>query len=645
MSKEINLGEMLKFTEDVRAKDGIPSKDNIDLIKKQTKSTDQYDRELTDVERKSYEISRGQFEGVSKEIGLAARIQESANRREVDESSLVGLKNKFDEVSSQIVHEDQIGVVAKAIADTIIPVNYVDVNEKFKEIDAKHSGLYSETTREILKEEFVNSQEVRDNQLMEGVNRALTTIADVAIEKKYRSNIEEKLKKELGIKPNSKVEENVVVPDAPIRGVSEIPDKKGISATQGFDAAKVREMNTTAKRSDRLKSIRSRLGSKTTGYFPNSGIKFEMNSTASLLEREDMYSELEKIYNSNGLKNMSKFITEASKHVTLLIGDKDPAMLNPGDLLRSKLHAYDFKYLLLYKAISVGETKVDGETTCPRCDRQDYITADLLDLLKGWSQEQYRSFENYNADNTYDKLTESWKKVIHTETMSVGGFDTEDGCVFDDVFNAKYNKLFYTINYSDPTIEKYMNIKNAAFAVMIWTFQDSIPKNVADDDAIMDHINRVHGDRVARLQTIMESLVVIDSIKLSYVYEDPNSEPGTPGLVVGEDTITIEDLTAPQIYSLINDEVDPMILEKARDFLVKRYHLKEKARQLELNKGYKPEDLEGIELTPPTLLEDMIFLNLGETECPHCKHKYSAEVSSLWLGLEAIQKSLKRMKN
>ena len=100
-----------------------------------------------------------------------------------------------------------------------------------------------------------------------------------------------------------------------------------------------------------------------------------------------------------------------------------------------------------------------------------------------------------------------------------------------------------------------------------------------------------------------------------------------------------------QIYSLINDEVDPMILEKARDFLVKRYHLKEKARQLELNKGYKPEDLEGIELTPPTLLEDMIFLNLGETECPHCKHKYSAEVSSLWLGLEAIQKSLKRMKN
>ena len=93
MSKEINLGEMLKFTEDVRAKDGIPSKDNIDLIKKQTKSTDQYDRELTDVERKSYEISRGQFEGVSKEIGLAARIQESANRREVDESSLVGLKN------------------------------------------------------------------------------------------------------------------------------------------------------------------------------------------------------------------------------------------------------------------------------------------------------------------------------------------------------------------------------------------------------------------------------------------------------------------------------------------------------------------------------------------------------------------------
>lgn len=43
-----------------------------------------------------------------------------------------------------------------------------------------------------------------------------------------------------------------------------------------------------------------------------------MDPTNSVLELEDDFSEIEKMYDSEGLSNMSKFITSASNHVELL---------------------------------------------------------------------------------------------------------------------------------------------------------------------------------------------------------------------------------------------------------------------------------------------------------------------------------------
>ena len=633
MSKEVKLDEMLKFTKEINESQGVISKDVFQAVKNSTKDNTQYDRSITKIEQDTYDAAKGILDETRKDVDLTT------------DAGINAMKATFQNIAKQVKHEDQIGVVAKAIADTLAPVDKTEIDKKLAQIDAEHSGLYSETTKEILKEKLINSPEYQKNDLQEGVNRALTTIADVAVEKSYRGTIEEKLRAELGIQAGSKVQNNVQVPDSPVvKKDNEIPDRKADSDIKSFDVARTRELNASENRSSRLKSVRSRLGSKTSGYFPYSGLKFEMNATSSMLEKEELYTELEKLYNSNGLRNMSKFITEASKHLKLVIGDIDKGITNPGDALRGKLHAYDFKYLLLYKAISVGETSVEGESNCPKCSGLVNFKVDLLELLKGWSQEQYRSFDNYDASKKYTELTQDWRSIKHVDTFSRGDFDTEDGLIYDEIFKASYNKVFYTISYNEPTIEKYMNIKNNAFAIMIHYFKDSIPSNLRDEDAIMDHINNAFGERVVRLQTIIESLVVIDTIKVSYVYENPKT-PEELGLVVGEDIITIADLDAPKTYALINDELDPVVLEMARDYLIKNYDLENRAKQVELNKGYTLEDIAGQELAIPTLLEDIIFLDVHGIDCPHCKHKFAAEVSSLWLGFELIQKSIKKMKS
>lgn len=634
MAKEIDLGDMLKFTQETRNRDGVPSKENLEAIKRTTKTTEQYDRNISELEATTYKVAKDNLDQVSKNVDLNT------------EEGIQLMNGAFKEIATHVKHEDQIGMVSKAIADVIAPVPNLNVEEKFAQIDKEHTGLYSETTREIKKEEFVNSKEFKDHAIMEGVNRALTTIADVAVEKTYRSGIEEKLKAELGIKAGANKEINATVPESKeAKKDNEIPvDRKPNSNPEAFDVARVRETNSTKKRASRLKGVRSKLGSSTNGYFPYSGIKFKMNSTASLLEKEEVYTELEKLYNSNGLRNMSRFISEACKHIVLETGDTDPLMTHPGDTLRKKIHAYDFKYLLLYKAISLGETKVDGSTTCPRCNSENPFSVDLLELLKGWSAEQYRNFDNYDSSKKLEDLTSNWKKVIGTDTFALSGFDTEDGCIFDEDFKAKYNKIYYTTNYSEPTIEKYMNIKNSAFAIMIYTFKDSLPQDrLTDEDEIMDYINEKFGERIVTLQTIMESLVVIDSIKISYVYEDPKIEG--PGVVVGEDTIVIDDMNAAELHELVNEQLDQTVIDNARDFLIKKYNLEERALQIELNKGYTREQLAGRKLNIPTLLEDIIFFDVAGITCPNCKHVHTAEVSSLWLGFELTQKAMRKMKN
>lgn len=624
---DMKVTDIINTVTDLQTRGGkIATASEVNKLFKETKSTAQYNRTPDTLEVKTYEAAKERLDGV----------EFNPN----DEESLKQISKEFKSITKEIAHQDQIGAVGQAIADKIAPVPKDTFG--LDKLDEKYTGLYSETTKELVRQEIESSAEYKNMEMTKGINRSIAAIADVVGEMNYRDELTKKLAAEIGVSKKGEVVTGEVPP--PVDQDRMIPDTTGnreVAPIGVFDTAKNKELNNGVKRTSRLKNLRSKLGGKTFGYFPNSKLKFEMNPTQSLIEKEELYAEMEKMYTSNGLKNMSKFITEASKYVNLIIGDSDKNLKHPGDSLRKKLHWNDFKHLLIYKAISAGESEVMVELDCPQCGEKFNKNIELLELAKSWSDEQFKNFEEYNADATYEDITKSWRKIEDTDVYAITGFETEDGSglIYDDNFKAPYNKVFFTIKYEEPTIEKYMNIKNSAFNIMIYTFKDETPLEVgSDEQALMTYINQNFGERAVRLQSILESLAVIENIKISYVHEKKAEDGTVESVTVGEDNISISSLTALDIYDLINEQLDEKLTDKAREYLIRKYNLEDRAREIKLNQGYLPEDIEGMELEIPTLLEEMLFMDIRGIECPTCKHKFTSEASVLLLGFTAMQK-------
>ena len=642
MSKEMSMNDVMEATKALQKQNPV-SQQEMNATIKNTKTTQAYDRSINSIEAETYDVAKAILEEAK-----AGTVMVTGSGREstVVEEGVVKMKAVIDNIAKDIGHEDQIGVAAKAIADTLAPVPTFEKAAAYDAVIAQakaEGGLYNEATIEILEAQKDNDPSSKQASLMKGVNNAITTIADIHLEKGFRSNMTEKLKAELGVKPQAQIQTDVEVPKAPDKKESEIPDAKNIIPHgEAFDAAKNRELNSNARRSSRLKNIRSKLGGTTSGYFPHSGLKFEMNPTVSILEKEEMYTDLAKMYASDGLKNMSNFITEASRHVTLLVGDKDPNIKTPKDLLRKKLHFNDFKYLLIYKAISAGETEVEVEERCTHCGHKHVNHVPLMEVVKGWSEEQFASFDEYNADRTYEEITKVWKDDKDVNTFVINGFDTPNGCIFDDFFNAEYNNIYFTVTYSEPTIEKYMNIKNDAFQIMIYKFRNDIPGNVGNsEDEVMEYISTELRGRAETLQSIIETLAIIDTIKISYVYQDPKVEG--PGLVVGEDLIIPGNLSLQEKFDILED-MEPKVFADARQYLIGKYQLMDRAKTNLVRQGYDPELVPADQISIPSLLEEMIYVEIKDVVCPSCAQKYDSEVSSLWLGFRAIQKLKQKMK-
>lgn len=635
MPGDMKATDILKIATDLQTRGGkIASQGEIVKLFKETKTTGSYDRTPNDIEVKTYAAATERLSGTEFDPN--------------SEESIANLQKEFKVLSKEVAHQDQIGALGQAMADKLVPVNKDDFG--LDKLDEQYTGLYSETTKELVRHEIMNSEEYKANEINKGLNKSIGALADVVVEMQYRDELSKKLAQEIGVSKKGEVISGEVPPPVDPDKLVPNPTSNREAAPIGvFDTAKNKELNNGIKRTSRLKNLRSKLGGKTFGFFPNSGLKFEMNPTQSLIEKEDLYAELEKMYNSNGLKNMSKFITEASRYVNLEVGDTDKNIVHPGDTLRKKLHWNDFKHLLIYKAISAGETQVSIELNCPKCGESFVKVVELLELAKSWSEEQYNKFENYNSGNTYDEITKTWRTIEDTDVYALTGFDTEDGTglIYDDNFKANYNKVFFTVKYEEPTIEKYMTIKNIAFNIMIYTFKDEIPVEIgSDENATMSFINNNFGERAIRLQAILESLSVIENIKISYVHE-VKKEDGTESVTIGEDNIHIASLTALEIYDLIHEQLDEKLTDKAREYLIKKYNLEDRAREIKINEGYDPADVAKMpaeHLEIPTLLEEMLFMDIRGVECNACKHVFTSEASVLLLGFTAMQTSKQKTK-
>ena len=90
--------------------------------------------------------------------------------------------------------------------------------------------------------------------------------------------------------------------------------------------------------------------------------------------------------------------------------------------------------------------------------------------------------------------------------------------------------------------------------------------------------------------------------------------------------------------------MEPKVFADARQYLIGKYQLMERAKANIVRQGYDPELVPADQISIPSLLEEMIYVEIKDVVCPSCAQKYDSEVSSLWLGFRAIQKLKQKMK-
>jgi rubredoxin len=356
-----------------------------------------------------------------------------------------------------------------------------------------------------------------------------------------------------------------------------------------------------------------------------------MDPTNSVLDVEDDFSEIEKMYMSDGLSNMSKFITSASNHVTLLTGDTDASIINPKDTLRQKLHFMDFKYLLIAKALSTGENVLPVDVTCPSCMKSYNLDLNVKQCLALFPEELQKSHDEYDGGKTYKELTENWRVP---ETSNV--ITKLEKPILDEFTSKYFDKVMYTLNFIEPSIDKYMKIKEAAIALLTFVFkEDMTPDMMRNEVSLLTTLYNRHPVRVARLQSIMESFTILESITISYF----DTRSGADVLVT-TDEITIEEyLDVVKLYDLITVYLPTDVLGAAREYLMNRYKLDE-IRQKLADRAQEPVE----EIPMPTLLDEMTQISMENLTCPECGHVHAAEASVLFLGFSLVEKLMQKIR-
>ncbi len=588
------------------------------------------------------------------EVKVYKEVKENMTKMSVKD-----IPNYIKDISKEVGTGDGVGAAAMAIADKFFPsdsenaklLNHVKQLET-KEMDINSSyDLYSEAHVGFEVDDIKGSDAYKEAALNQSLKTNLAMVAATVIErnahiaskdnalgtqdeivntvKDFSPEALEELPP-IDFNPSNnnvfkeqektkEVNSNIVKDTSP-----PIDNAKNVGF---FDASKNRKENAERNAKARLTRNVQVNSPEVTGYFPYSNLKFKMDPTNSVLELEDDFSEIEKMYDSEGLSNMSKFITSASNHVELLTGDSDKKIINPGDNLRTRLHFMDFKYLLIAKALSSGETSLDVNITCPNCLEEYNLDLDIKRCLALFPEEMQKSCDTYDAGKTWEELTENWR-TKETGTV-VQKFDEP---ILDQFTKKHFDKVVYTLNYTEPTIDKYMKIKDAAIALLTFVFRaDITPEMMANEVILLRTLHERYPVRVSRLQGIMESFTLIDSITISYF----DTRSGSDVLII-TDEIEISNFTnVADLYDLVTVYLPKEVLREAREYLTNKYNL-EDIRVKMSERAQVPLE----EVPMPTLLDEMTQISMQNLTCSKCGHVHAAEASVLFLGFSLAEKSM-----
>lgn len=663
--KRRSIIDQAKSTDKETIKRMFKSPNPVGLIR-EARAMDENDREVNDVEIETYTETKEMVKDLLKD----------------GEVNIVNAMRAMSTIE-EIAHGDGNGAAAMAIAESLMPSKERDIEliSKVKEMEQNRNKnttgeLYEEAVIGFELDDIKHSEGYQEALLNQQLKENLAGVASVVLEqnaiiyekenkkptyatetpivdlkdgrviegkaekKKYKDRIagiiadasKEPINAEL-----EKPKEEFVVNDT----VSVIPKQTDDSqleektkTTNVFDTSKIREENANRRRNSRLSMIKV-AGPKVTGFLPYSNLKFEIDPTTSVIDLEDDYTEMEKLLATEGLSNVSKFITAASQHLSLLTGDKDAEIRNPKDRLRSKIHFLDFKYLILAKALSAGETKLEQTTTCqnPECGKEYDFTLDVKTLLESFPTSLQEKIQDYDANKTYEELTKEWKQV---ESINITKkLPTK---IYDDYTKRYFNKVVYTVNFTNPTLEKYILLKDTAVSLLLYTFSTEISQNAnsfANEIAMMNFVQELDPIRVARLQSIMESFAILDNILITYV----DDSSGTDVSVTTDEIVVSNNMEVAKLYDLVTGLIDNDILAACRDKLEEVFKLSEMRNMIAERLGTS---IENIPL--PTLLDEMMQIQITNLKCPECGSFHGAEASVLNLGFSLIQASLNKIK-
>ena len=588
-------------------------------------------------------------------------------KNEIEKLPLKDIPNYIKHVSKEVGNGDGVGGAAVAIAGRFFPTNDKDmaIIANVKEMENKElTGsyeLYGDATLGYEVDDLKRSDAYKAAQLNQSMKKGLAMVAATVLDLNASQNVNhtdvalgvgsDVVNDIPGISPDELDELPALTSGNPMLQKQEdvgirhnqnplnntIPDPSGnFQANKEqqqptFDVSKVRKENETKRMLTRLSNNVKVNGPEVKGYFPYSNLKFSMDPTNSVLDVEDDFSEIEKMYMSDGLSNMSKFITSASNHVTLLTGDTDASIINPKDTLRQKLHFMDFKYLLIAKALSTGENVLPVDVTCPSCMKSYNLDLNVKQCLALFPEELQKSHDEYDGGKTYKELTENWRVP---ETSNV--ITKLEKPILDEFTSKYFDKVMYTLNFIEPSIDKYMKIKEAAIALLTFVFkEDMTPDMMRNEVSLLTTLYNRHPVRVARLQSIMESFTILESITISYF----DTRSGADVLVT-TDEITIEEyLDVVKLYDLITVYLPTDVLGAAREYLMNRYKLDE-IRQKLADRTQEPIE----EIPMPTLLDEMTQISMENLTCPECGHIHAAEASVLFLGFSLVEKLMQKIR-
>ena len=635
-------------------------------LSREASAMDEIDREVNNVEIETYTETKEMV-------------------KELLKDGDVNIVNAMRAMSTieEIAHGDGNGAAAMAIAESLMPSKERDIEliSKVKDMEQNRNKnttgeLYGEAVLGFELDDIKHSDGYQEALLNQQLKENLAGVASVVLEqnaiiykeqnkkptfatetpivdlkdgrviegkaekKKYKDRIAGIIadaSKESTDAKQEQPKEEFVVNDT----VSVIPKQQNnalveekTNSTNVFDTAKIREENAHRRRNSRLSMIKV-AGPKVTGFLPYSNLKFEIDPTTSVIDLEDDYTEMEKLLATEGLSNVSKFITAASQHLSLLTGDKDAEIRNPKDKLRSKIHFLDFKYLILAKALSAGETKLEQTTTCqnPECGEEYDFTLDVKTLLENFPTSLQEKIQDYDANKTYEELTKEWKQV---ESINITKkLPTK---IYDDYTKRYFNKVVYIVNFTNPTLEKYILLKDTAVSLLLYTFSTEISQNAnsfANEIAMMNFVQELDPIRVARLQSIMESFAILDNILITYV----DDSSGTDVSVTTDEIVVSNNMEVAKLYDLVTGLIDNDILAACRDKLEEVFKLSEMRNMIAERLGTS---IENVPL--PTLLDEMMQIQITNLKCPKCGKFHGAEASVLNLGFSLIQASLNKIK-